>query len=194
MEEEEFYEFSKPITIDPLGLSRQPFKENQKVKHFTCGEPDLDEFLTTTEVKSYENARLGKTTLVYYGGDLVAFYTLSPDSLETKMLKKHKGFSKDPFLTIKAIPSLKIGRFAVDTKHQGKGIGRILMTDILLDAATDPKYPFRLAIVQAKEKAFSFYSKSGFQFTDEDHLSERSRWSKNRTRTMFFDLETLKEL
>ncbi|UCG71034.1 MAG: GNAT family N-acetyltransferase [Thermoplasmata archaeon] len=161
------------------------------VKSFDCGNKDLNDFLCTDEVENYEKEQLGKTTLVYYNGELVAYYTISNDLLRMDYIKTYHGFSKLDEYRIEGIPAITIGRLAVDKKWQNKGIGRVIMQRISIHALNASKYAgIRLLLVQAKKDAFDFYSKIGFQFVL-DTKRERKRYKARGTRTMFFDLKHL---
>ncbi|CAB1071184.1 hypothetical protein D1AOALGA4SA_1121 [Olavius algarvensis Delta 1 endosymbiont] len=66
------------------------------------------------------------------------------------------------------LPILRIGRLAVDTRHQGQGIGKQLL-----------RHSFKLAfqqrdtagcvgiVIDAKPEAIDFYKRFGFQLIDE---------------------------
>lgn len=119
--------FSHPSRIDPALVSYEPFKEKGRVRRFTCGHPDLDSFLNTEEVEEYERENLGRTTLVYYDGQLVAYYTISSDGLRLEYIqskKISKSHVKSGKEVVETIPSLKIGRLAVQSEFQNSGIGR----------------------------------------------------------------------
>jgi len=51
----------------------------------------------------------------------------------------------------------------------------------------------RFLVVQAKEKAFDFYKKLGFEFSTETRR-EKNRFITKGTRTMFMDLKLLRAL
>lgn len=91
--------------FSPFDLQVEPFKENQDVRKFTCGNKDLDDFLTTDEVTNYEKEGLGKTYLVYHKENLVAYYTVSNDSLRWEYLKPAKSRSKSPKLIVDSFPA-----------------------------------------------------------------------------------------
>ena len=160
--------------------------ENADIKAFACGNQDLDDFLTTNEVRYYERMNLGKTWLVYYEHELVAYFTISMDSLRREYVKR---LTKRDFVRkVEEIPAVKIGRLAVATKHQNRGFGRTIMRYIAGKALNiGAGVGCRLLIVQAKPDAMDFYSKCGFDLTKETRR-ERARHS----RTMYFDLQALK--
>jgi hypothetical protein len=50
------------------------------IKHFDCGDPDLNEFLFQ-DSKRYLSQLLAVTYLFEYGDDIVAFYSVSNDKI-----------------------------------------------------------------------------------------------------------------
>ncbi len=164
----------------------EPFKETQEVRNFSCGIRELDEFLTTDQVKRYERDDLGRTTLVFYEGTLVAYFTISNAGIYTEYLKKAKSFSIDPKIKIDMIPAVKIGRLAVQTGRQNCGIGRFLIAYIARIALKRGAPAARLLILEAKPNSVNFYTGIGFEFALE---TRRTRGRINRT--MFMDLRKL---
>lgn len=183
--------FAHPVSIDLSRLEIVPFsKENLDVRSFTCGDRDLDEFLTTDEVRTYEEENLGRTYLVYYAGSLVAYYTVSNDGLRVEYLKKRKSFSLPSKKIVESYPAVKIGRLAVASAWQKKGVGRHIVAYIAKDALeTGARTGVRLLILEAKPVSVDFYEKCGFELTFE---TERERKKENRT--MFLDLQSLQDL
>lgn len=106
--------FKHPVSIDESRLEFERFSvENADVKNFTCGDKDLDDFLTTDEVEFYERENLGTTFLVYYEHELVAYFTISMDSLRREYVKRMT--KRDFVKKVEEIPAMKIGRLAVAT-------------------------------------------------------------------------------
>src|SRR5439155_12030064 len=108
--------------IDPDELDIERFVETRSVESFDCGNADLNEFLCTEEVSQYEKEGLGKTYLVYYHGDLVAYFTISFDGLRIEYLKTVKSFSRFAEMRLETIPAIKIASLAVDSKLQPRGV------------------------------------------------------------------------
>ena len=139
----------------------------------------------------YDRQNLGRTTLAYYEGDLVGFFTVCVDGLALDYVvakRSAKSYIKLGDATVDRIPSIKIGRLAVDRKYQNKGIGRFIMKRILgyaLDISD--QFAVRLIIVESKKHSIDFYLKCGFQMT-----IETKGQKKRRNRTMFFDLDSIR--
>ena len=80
------------------------------------------------------------------------------------------------------IPSVKIGRLAIDKTFKGKGLGRIIIDTIInhcIDLNEDQAC--RVITVDAYAQAVNFYHKIGFEFLTK--LDE-----EDETRLMFLDL------
>src|SRR6266545_4624989 len=183
--------FAHPPEVDPARLEFVPFaKENLDVKSFSCGHKALDDFLTTDEVKAYEEMGYGRTHLVYYSGKLVAYFTISNDSLRYEYLKKRKSFSLDSKKIVDSYPAVKIGRLATGKEWQGKGIGRFIVAYIAkLAIESGARTGVRLIIVESKPESVEFYEKCGFELT-----FETKREKKRINRTVFMDLQSLRPL
>ena len=183
-------QFSSPVRADPSKLRFDPFRERDQVRKFDSGEPDLDDFLNTEEVEEYERENLGHTTLVFYDGELVAYYTISSDGLRAEYVDARKlsaSHVKKSAQRIEAYPALKIGRFAVQRNWQSRGIGRLLIRRIAAIAVTTQP-AVRLIILNAKPKAVPFYQKAGFVLTNE---VRRERGRVNRT--MYLDVLSIQD-
>ncbi len=73
--------FANEIAVDPRLLRYEPFQDRGQVSRFDCGEAPLNDSLNTDEVEEYEREKLGSTWLVFYQGELVAYYAIGTDSL-----------------------------------------------------------------------------------------------------------------
>lgn len=184
----------RQMRCNPSDLDFEPFKSDTKaVTEFDCGNKDLNDFLCTDEVRKYQNELLGRTTLVYHRGNLAAYFTVYNHTLRLEYLKSFKSFTKFGEYHSDGIPSLAIGRLAVDRNWQGKGIGSAIILKIARNALYGKACAgARLLIVQAKEEVVGFYSTLGFQFVA-DTRNERKRYKEKGTRTMFLDLAVLKK-
>jgi len=154
----------------------------------------LNDFLCSDEVATYEKQKVGRTTLVYHQGRLVAYYTISNDQLRTEYVKKHTGFSLPNEMRLEGIPAITIGRLAVSKEWQKRGLGTAIIQKIAMYALhCSTQSGIRLLLVRAKKNAFGFYEKMGFQYVIETRR-EKQRIQNYGTKTMFFDLKTLSDL
>lgn len=184
-------DFQHEIGIQPNKLGFQQFNASNPVREFDSGNPDLDSFLCTEEVAEYDRQNLGRTTLVYYESQLVAFFTVCVDGLALDYVvakKTAKSHVKLGDATVDRIPSIKIGRLAVDQNYQNIGIGRFIIKRIIgyaLDISD--QFAVRLIIVESKPQSIDFYLKCGFQRTIETKGQKR-----RKNRTLFFDLDSIR--
>lgn len=174
-------------------FSFEPYNRGRDVLGFDCGDKGLNDFIhRPEEVADFQDDGLGATTLVYCHGQLVGFFTLYNSSLELKYVeskKLAKAFKKREKEIITNIPAIAIGRFAVDKRVQGKGVGRCMMRFIVGKALSQTDIAVRLLILQALPDAQPFYQRRGFWFTIE---KDKERGKRNRT--MYFDLEQVKDI
>lgn len=183
------------LQVTDESISYEPYNRAKDVAEFDCGEKGLNKFLhEPQEVADYQDDGLGKTTLVYWKGCLVGFFTLCNDSLELKYVdsrKLAKQFKKRQKEVVDSIPAIKIGRFAVDKRVHDKGIGKLMMRYIVGLALThrEEAIAARLLVLQAMPDAQAFYTKRGFHFTIE---KDKERGKRNRT--MFLDLDQVADV
>lgn len=183
----------KPHVWEPL-LSYEPFLETRKVQSFDCGDwpgaRSLNDFLNTKEVEQYAELGLGQTTLAYYKGTFVGYFTTNPDRLSVDYVKHVKSFTRYPNLKVVSLPSVKVGRLAIHKDWQRKGLGETFIMHIGTEAIEKLGDGVRLLILEAYPQSVAFYERLGFQLTNGDLRSERKR--TNKTRTMFFDLNAVR--
>ena len=153
------------------------------IKSFDCGDADLNDLLRN-DAKLFFEKRIANTYVVEEEGAVIAYFSLLNDKVSRndasnsswKRLKKLFPRSKQ----FSSYPSVKIGRFAVDVKYEGKGLGRYLMTEIKSSLMRRNSSAFRFLTVDAYLSAVPFYEKNGFRMlvgADND----------KHTRAMYFD-------
>lgn len=160
-----------------------------KRKPFDCGNSDLNDFF---HIDSKHHARqLLTVTYAFQKGTTMAYFSVLNDSIrESQTTKsKFKKISKEipPQKRYKSHPAVKIGRFAVATEHQSRGIGTALMDYIKGFFIKRNKTGCRFITVDAYAEAVTFYEKNGFYLlTSEDEGKDR--------RQMYFDLYPLSKV
>jgi GNAT superfamily N-acetyltransferase len=149
----------------------EPLRGKHSTERFECGEASLDTWLAShaRQAEASGSARVFVTTCD--GEKVVAFYALAATSVTPKDATERlmRGQSKH-----QPVPTILIGRLAVDSGHQGKQVGRSLLQDALLRCATAAdSIGARAVIVHAiSDRAVSFYERFGFEAspTDPHHL------------------------
>ena len=136
---------------------------------FACGDNDLDDFYKNDAIL-YQEDLIAKTYIIYKDNKIVSFYSLLNDNINSK----NENVSKEAFKKIKkkfrhrkqfsSYPAIKIGRFAVSSDCQKKGIGKSILDFILCNIAGNKQNSSacRFITVDAYEKVIGFYEKCGF--------------------------------
>lgn len=127
------------------------------VSDFACGEPALDAWLKTTAFRA--EGRTARTYVVSNGGVVVAYYCLATGAVARDLAPSRiRRNAPDP------IPLLVIGRFAVSTGHQGRGLGGAMLGDALrrATAASDVVGISALLVHAIDDRAVAFYERYGF--------------------------------
>ena len=164
--------------------------ENHSIKPFDCEDDDLNEFLFQ-EAIPYRKEKLATTFVVENNERTLGYYSLLNDSLQ---LREDMFISKSQFRKflrelvpypkrhLKTIPALKIGRLAIDKTFKGKGLGSVIMANIISKCIKmNQEQACRLITVDAYKQAVPFYQKMGFKFLIEGDKDDT-------TRLMFLDL------
>ena len=164
--------------------------ENHSIKPFDCEDDDLNEFLFE-EAIPYRKEKLATTFVVENNERTLGYYSLLNDSLQLRedMFTSKSQFRKFlrelmpyPKRHLKTIPALKIGRLAIDKTFKGKGLGSVIMANIISRCIKmNEEQACRLITVDAYKQAVPFYQKMGFKFLIEGDKDDT-------TRLMFLDL------
>ena len=164
--------------------------EDYPIKPFDCEDEDLNDFLFN-EAVSYQKELLATTFVMENDKQTLGYYSLLNDSLQLKeeMFTSKSQFRKFlrelmpyPKRHLKTIPALKIGRLAIDKTFKGKGLGSVIMANIISRCIKmNEEQACRLITVDAYKQAVPFYQKMGFKFLIEGD-------NDDTTRLMFLDL------
>jgi GNAT superfamily N-acetyltransferase len=148
----------------------EPLGKQHRLDDFECGEPALDEWLKrhARAAQASDSARVFVTTLddaeTVVGYYALAAAQVSPDDASARTLKGQP--------RARAVPAILLARLAVDRGHQGSGLGRSLLQDVLLrcvDAAD--AIGARILLVHAKhEAAKAWYMQYSFEESPTDPL------------------------
>ena len=167
--------------------------EGYPIKHFDCEDEDLNDFLFN-EATPYQKELLATTFVMENDKQTLGYYSLLNDSLQLRedMFASKSQFRKFlrelmpyPKRHLKTIPALKIGRLAIDKSFKGKGLGSVIMANIISKCIKmNKEQACRLITVDAYKQAIPFYQKMGFKFLTEDDKNDT-------TRLMFLDLTNI---
>src|SRR4030066_256054 len=126
---------------------------------FDCRDAALNEFLLR-QAGQQQRRGFGKTYVAVAedGVAVTGFITVSAGQIATPSLSSQSKLPRHP------APILRIGRLAVDARHQGKGIGQDLLAFALrLAVEFSQRVGLYAVVVDAKhDKETAFYTKLGF--------------------------------
>lgn len=125
---------------------------------FSCGETSLDHWLRN---RAFQNEKSGasRSYVVCAGGCVVGYYALAAGAVaHTEAAARIKRNMPDP------VPVILIGRLAVDSRFQGRGIGADLLRDAVLRSLQAAEIAgIRAILVSAiSAEAKKFYERFGF--------------------------------
>lgn len=152
----------------PRGFIREQLTANHDVSNFNSGQPELDSWLKQHAL-SVSGRDYGRT-YVWHSGDgrVVAFFTLSGYMIDRDQLpeKRRKGEQKE-------IPSILLGKLALDVSLQKRHLGEELIADAVTEAEKASNHAAaRYLIVDALDPTLiEFYERFGFVRTSDllDH-------------------------
>jgi ribosomal protein S18 acetylase RimI-like enzyme len=128
---------------------------------FRCGNDPLDNFLKKL-AGQYEKRRLGRTLVAVERGEIrvLGYYTSAAGSfaIDALPVAARKGLPKHP------LPTVHLGRLAVDQSCQGKRLGETLLFHFLHNAlaVSADLGVFAVDVRATDEKAGRFYVRYGF--------------------------------
>ncbi|MDO8915803.1 MAG: GNAT family N-acetyltransferase [Coriobacteriia bacterium] len=127
---------------------------------FSCGDPDFDDFIRKYAGQYQFRHHVGVTIVAVDDERVVGYATVVPGSVDGDELSEleRRRLPKHP------VPVLRLARLAVDSRYQGRGLGRRLVREVLLVALrmrTD--LGCTAVIVDALKSRASFYEGLGFE-------------------------------
>lgn len=155
--------------MSPNGFIREQLTANHDVSHFDSGHQVLD-FWLKEHALSASGRDYGRT-YVWHSGDkrVVAFFTLSGYMIDRDQLpaKKRRGEQGE-------IPSILLGKLALDLSLQKLHLGEELIADAVIEAERASNHAAaRYLIVDAIDPTLiGFYEKFGFTRTAGLHEHE----------------------
>jgi len=171
--------------IDSITLGR--------INQFDCEDEKLNSFLFKKAIP-YQAELLSTTTIILEKNRAIGYYSLLTDNLKIsktqfesnpsfkKKIKELVSFEKR-FVT--TFPAIKIGRLGIDKQYKGKGLGKLIVNSIIIDAIKiNNQIGCKFITVDAYQTSTQFYEKLGFKYltTSEEKIN---------TRIMYFDLTSV---
>ncbi len=136
-----------------------PLLDEHDTALFSCGHASLDDWLKRRALPN-QKAGASRTYVVSEGDRIVAYYALASGAMAcaaaTGKLKRNM---PDP------VPMAILGRLAIDSAFQGKGLGRALFRDAALRvlSAADAIGILGLLVHAISDEAAAFYGALGME-------------------------------
>jgi GNAT superfamily N-acetyltransferase len=132
------------------------------IASFYCSNHSMDEFLKR-EAYLTHIFREASTTLVYYGEELVAYYTLKRNKLkidiESQAIQEPHYFALD------------LARLAVSKNYQGKGLGTYIINNIVTMAH---RVNDRFITTDALYERWQWYKEFSFDYLKEEEINPKT--------------------
>jgi GNAT superfamily N-acetyltransferase len=134
---------------------------------FSCGKPDLDDWLKT-KAGQQERANNTRTFLAVEGLKVTGYYATTTYRLGLDEAAEMYGVGRRTY----PIPAVLLARLAVDAGFQGGGIGSKLLLHALRQIAEASRHVgFEVLVVHAIDRdAVAFYAQRGFIQFEEHEL------------------------
>ena len=135
-----------------------PLSPDHDLEPFSCGVTALDEWLKR-RARRNEAEGASRTFVVAEGKRVVGYYSLAAGSvMHAAATGKTRRNMPDP------VPVVLLGRLAIDSASQGKGLGADLLRDaVLRTLGAAESIGVRALLVHAlSDKAKAFYQRYGF--------------------------------
>ena len=116
----------------------ETLNEGHDLSEFDCDSDDLNNFLKNDALTQQKN-KLNLTKLILCDDDaIVGYVSLLSDTIPLKDIRDEdtKQEIKDQLSITsrkRKLPAIKIGRFAIDKKYSGKGLGSEILMSILFN-------------------------------------------------------------
>jgi predicted GNAT family N-acyltransferase len=141
----------------------EPLDYKHNRDNFRCGKHLLDNYFWTQAKQDVKRKLSACFVLVEKEtGKISGYYTLSSCSISNDLIPVT--FKKRLPKSYQSIPTVLLGRLAIDKDFQGKGVGKLLLIDSLKRCYETSKSigTFAVIVDPLDKEAENFYAKYGF--------------------------------
>lgn len=147
--------------------SIEKLRRDHRVDDFDCGQPELNRWLRNFALQN-QGAGAVQTYVGVMGGVVIGYYSLAVGQVEYANTPERlrKGLARHP------ISVMLLARLAVDSRWQGRGVGRALLRDALLRTlqAADIAGIRAVAVHAKDDEARRYYEQFDFVSSPTDPL------------------------
>lgn len=136
-----------------------PLERHHDRQSFDCGNAELNRYLHTQASQDVKRRISSCFVITDKQAQIAGFYTLCTGSIPYAELtpELQKKLPRYPDL-----PSVLVGRLAIDIRHQGKQLGHALLANALLRACKMDIACLVLVVEAKNQQAIDFYQHFGF--------------------------------
>lgn len=141
----------------------EPLNSTHKKSEFSCGKEMLDVYIRKQANQDIKRKLSACFVIIDTKINLIkGYYTLSSNSIPLEFIPSQ--LQKKLPKSYQSIPTILLGRLAVDNKFQGLGIGKLLLIDALKRSVELSKTIgcFAIVVDPIDQEAEKFYDKYGF--------------------------------
>src|SRR5690554_742319 len=141
----------------------EPLNSKHKKSEFSCGKEMLDNYLHKQASQDIKRKLSVCFVIKEVETDLIkGYYTLSNNSIPLELVPNE--IRKKLPRSYEAIPTILLGRLAIDNKFQAQGIGKLILIDALKRSYELSKTigSFAVGVDPIDKDAERFYDKYGF--------------------------------
>jgi ribosomal protein S18 acetylase RimI-like enzyme len=138
-----------------------PLDSSHNKENFTCGKQLLDTYLHK-QAKQDVKRRLSACFVLPDGNEIKGYYTLSTASVDRTLLPREVIKKLPP--SYSDLPTILLGRLAVNKSYQGQGLGEMILIDALKRSYFASMQVGSMAVIvdPLDEEAVKFYAKYDF--------------------------------
>jgi GNAT superfamily N-acetyltransferase len=145
----------------PEGTSLERLRSRHPRKTFDCGEPSVNDWLTTRALQNQEKHLSVTKVLLGHSGAIVGYYTLATGQVDFSELPEDITRK----LPRRLLPVAVLAWLGVSRSYQGQGLGRVLLAQALRDCYdAGQTFAFVAVILDClNDAAKSFYVQWDFE-------------------------------
>jgi predicted GNAT family N-acyltransferase len=164
-----------------MELKVQALNKSHEKRNFECGYGLLDNYIKTQAKQDVSRDLSACFVLGDENNNVIGYYTLSANSIERGEFPDEMSRKLPP--SYQDLPTILLGRLAIDNKYKGNGYGEYLLFDALKRCVeiSDSLGSLAVTVDPIDENAGKFYGRYGFI-------------SLPGSKKMFIPLKTIREL